>query len=429
MIFERRAIITSVLNLRHLSSNAKSKDIPHTAIGGCHYPHDDWTNVSTKILSYVGRNIHLQNNHPLSLIRQRIVQFFHKTFIGRTGNAVFSIYDNLNPIVTVEENFDSLLIPVDHPSRKKSDCYYLNQNHLLRAHTTAHQARLMSMGLNNFLIVGDVYRRDEIDSTHYPVFHQVDAVRLRTAQDLFPLDASILSVFDKGVERTEETQEHYNKEISCLMINEMKKTLEMMASELFGKDVKTRWVSAYFPFTHPSFELEILHHDKWMEVLGCGLIEQKILKTAGAVNHIGWAFGLGLERLAMHLYEIPDIRLFWSEDLGFLSQFNVEDPRTPIKYKPVSIYPPCSNDISFWLPQDAPFASNDFYDLVRNIGGDLIEQVNLIDEFTSPKKKMTSHCYRIVYRHMERTLTQEEVNVIHKDIEKTAVNELKVTIR
>jgi phenylalanyl-tRNA synthetase alpha chain len=78
----------------------------------------------------------------------------------------------------VKQNFDNLLIPPGHESRKKSDCYYINRDYLLRAHTTAHQSELIRMGLNNFLIVGDVYRRDETDSTHYPVFHQVDAVRL-----------------------------------------------------------------------------------------------------------------------------------------------------------------------------------------------------------------------------------------------------------
>jgi phenylalanyl-tRNA synthetase alpha chain len=88
------------------------------------------------------------------------------------------VYDDLDPIVSVKQNFDSLFIPTDHQSRKKSDCYYINCDYLLRAHATAHQSELIGMGLNNFLVVGDVYRRDEIDSTHYPVFHQVDAVRL-----------------------------------------------------------------------------------------------------------------------------------------------------------------------------------------------------------------------------------------------------------
>lgn len=93
----------------------------------------------------------------------------------------------------------------------------------------------------------------------------------------------------------------------------------------------------YFPFTHPSWELEVLYGDKWLEILGCGIMRQEILQRSGVVDRIGWAFGLGLERLAMCLYDIPDIRLFWSNDTGFLNQFKVNDPDTPIKYKVKSI--------------------------------------------------------------------------------------------
>ena len=156
-----------------------------------------------------------------------------------------------------------------------------------------------------------------------------------------------------------------------------------------------------------------------MEVLGCGIVEQEILFNAGAQDKLGFAFGLGLERLAMILYEIPDIRLFWSKDSGLLSQFVTNDPKKKIIYRPISKYPQCSNDISFWLPeskQSDVYSRNDFYDLVRSIGGDIIEQVELIDEFYHPKKKRNSHCYRITYRHMEKSLTQEEVNIIHSQI-------------
>lgn len=99
--------------------------------------------------------------------------------------------------------------------------------------------------------------------------------------------------------------------------------------------------------------------------------------------------------------------------------------------KPVSVYPQCKNDISFWLPENHQysFSSNDFYDLVREIGGDLIEQVILLDQFENPKNKKTSHCYRIIYRSMERTLTQNEVNDIHKKIEQKVVENLGVKIR
>eukprot|EP00063_Salmo_salar_P038229 XP_014013064.1 PREDICTED: phenylalanine--tRNA ligase, mitochondrial-like [Salmo salar] len=177
----------------------------------------------------------------------------------------------------------------------------------------------------------------------------------------------------------------------------------------------------------------------------------------GASNKIGWAFGLGLERLAMVLYGIPDIRLFWSQDDRFLKQFCLPSINDPVTFQPLSKYPPLINDISFWLPAEG-YTENDFYDLVRSIGGDLVEKVTLVDQFTHPKcrclirrglqgtdkinadpvamkerlarrKSRTqkhSHCYRITYRHMERTLTQEEVRVLHASIEHTAEQELGV---
>ncbi|XP_025833844.1 probable phenylalanine--tRNA ligase, mitochondrial [Agrilus planipennis] len=214
------------------------------------------------------------------------------------------------------------------------------------------------------------------------------------------------------------------------MEHELKNTLEGLAKTLFGSDIRFRWTDSTFPFTQPSWELEVHYNNQWLELLGCGILQQPILYRAGVLNKIGWAFGLGLERVAMCIYQIPDIRLFWSQDSGFLSQFKTSDPNAKIIYKPVSQYPQCINDISFWLPDDAQeFSSNDFYDIVRSIGGDIIEQVSLVDEFFHPKTKKTSHCYRIVYRHMERTLTQAEVNQVHKKIAMQATKSLGVTVR
>lgn len=141
------------------------------------YESDDYTNLTPKILSYVGRNVHLQKNHPLSIVRQRITNYFYGEYTSPKGTPLFSVHDRLSPIVTTRQNFDSLLIPENHPSRAKSDCYYVNREYLLRAHCTAHQVELLRSGLDNFLVIGDVYRRDEIDSTHFPVFHQVRASR------------------------------------------------------------------------------------------------------------------------------------------------------------------------------------------------------------------------------------------------------------
>ncbi|XP_034825925.1 probable phenylalanine--tRNA ligase, mitochondrial [Maniola hyperantus] len=431
------------LYLRFINKNYSTapKSLATVNVNGKEYRTDDYTNITSKISSYINRNLHLKKDNPLSLVRQRIVNYFYGSFT-HGGNPSFSVYDNLSPIVTSRQNFDDLLIPEDHPSRAKSDCYYINSSTLLRAHMTAHQSELLRAGLDNFLMIGDVYRRDEIDSTHFPVFHQIDAVRLQRKYDLFENHPD-LDIFEPSFDPSNPhtytnsisnptKQSCHTLEATKLMEGQLKNHLIGMVKVLFGDDIKCRWVNAYFPFTHPSWELEIYYENNWMEVLGCGIMRNEILANAGPNNSIAYAFGLGLERLAMVLYKIPDIRLLWSTDSGFLSQFQDKDVNASIEYKPVSSYPQCTNDLSFWLPPTLTidtFMSNDFYDLVRDIGGDVVEQVKLKDKFVHPKTNKHSLCYSIVYRHLERTLTQAEVNKIHEEIASAAVSTFNVVIR
>ena len=145
-----------------------------------------------------------------------------------------------------------------------------------------------------------------------------------------------------------------------MVSNHLQSKLETMIRSVFG-DVEVRWVDAYFPFTDPSYEMEIYFQDEWLEVLGCGVIEQDILRKAGRGDEIGWAFGLGLERLAMVLYGIPDIRLFWSQDPRFLKQF--DSGSKDIKFQSFSKYPPCLKDVSFWITPE--FHENDIHDAAR----------------------------------------------------------------
>ncbi|GAB0090058.1 Phenylalanyl-tRNA synthetase [Sergentomyia squamirostris] len=390
------------------------------------YRADEWTNVNPKILSFLERKIHLQEHHPLSIVREKIVKYFGEKYRNSRGNPLFSVYDSLSPIVSVRENFDSLLIPEDHPSRDKSQSYYLNKEFMLRAHTTVHQAELITSGLDNFLMVGDVYRRDEINSTHYPVFHQLDAVRIHTTKSL---EIPIIEV--SGREEPKNRQACHTLEAVERVEKELKDTLVGLVLAIFGDKIEYRWVDQYFPFTHPSWELEIFYRDDWLEILGCGIMRNAILQRCGHTNAIGYAFGLGLERLAMALYQIPDIRLFWSRDSGFLNQFTGNMPPGKV-YKAVSVFPQCSNDLSFWLPGQTgaeSFDANDLYDVVRSVGGDVVEQVHLQDQFKHPKTGRTSLCFRIIYRHMERTLTQAEVNGIHRRIAENLVEKFNIEIR
>ena len=129
-----------------------------------------------------------------------------------------------------------------------------------------------------------------------------------------------------------------------------------------------RWRNDYFPFTDPSFELEVKFNGDWLEVLGCGVIHDEVLENSGLSStegNVGWAFGLGLERLAMILFSIPDIRLFWSTDDRFTSQFTDGVVK---KFIPYSKYPECYKDVSFWLPESEDnknaFHPNDVYEVL-----------------------------------------------------------------
>uniref|UniRef100_A0A8B9WQK5 phenylalanine--tRNA ligase n=1 Tax=Bos mutus grunniens TaxID=30521 RepID=A0A8B9WQK5_BOSMU len=301
---------------------------------GKSYPQDDYSNLTRKVLSKVGRNLHNQPQHPLWLLKERVKQHFYAQYPGRAGTPLFSVYDDLSPVVTTWQNFDSLLIPADHPSRKKGDNYFLNATHMLRAHTSAHQWDLLRAGLDAFLVVGDVYRRDQIDAQHYPVFHQLEAVRLFSRHQLFAgiKDGENLQLFEQS-SRSAHKQETHTLEATKLVEFDLKQTLTRLMTHIFGDGLDVRWVDCYFPFTHPSFEMEINFHGEWLEVLGCGVMEQQLVNSAGAQDRMGWAFGLGLERLAMILYDIPDIRLFWSQDERFLKQFRVPDINQKVTFQ------------------------------------------------------------------------------------------------
>lgn len=398
------------------------------------------TNVTPTIVELVGRNLHLVPQHPVNLIKQRVVHHFQQTYTTRTGTPRYTHLDDIPPVVTTEQNFSSLLIPENHISRSKKDNYYINSDTMLRAHTSAHQRDFIRMGFDRFLVTGDVYRRDEIDQSHYPAFHQMEGVLLLTREELFEKCSSdskeSLKLFEEeGSEMYTETEDKQRMHtIDAVKMTEfnLKETVVRLVRDLFGSNIEYRWNSCYFPFTHPSYELEVKFKGEWMEVLGSGIMRQEILTNGGVHNKIGWAFGLGLDRLAMFLFGIPDIRLLWSRDERFISQFAsvAINPATNVTFVPYSKYPPCFKDISFWLPDNSEgFNGNDFCDVVRSVAGNLVEKVQLIDEYVHPQTSRVSHCYRVTYRSMDRTLTNEEVNSLHNAIRETSTEELGIELR
>ena len=182
-------------------------------------------NVTPYIANLVGRGLHKQADHPLGIIKDKIEGYF-KSLDG-VGGVTWEVADSLDPLVRAQECFDDLLIPQDHPGRKPSDTYYVTRDGgrevssstdtLLRTHTSAHQTTLMREGREAFLCTGDVYRRDEIDASHFPVFHQMEGVKL----------------FDPALVGGEMTKEEWLASPGCQLIaDDLKKTLEGMCDHL-----------------------------------------------------------------------------------------------------------------------------------------------------------------------------------------------------
>lgn len=429
--------------------------LPPIDLLGKSYERDAWFNIPSTIRAVLDRRLHIQPNHPIALTRMIIESQF--------PSPTYKHYNTFSPIVSTYQNFDSLGFPLDHPGRSKKDTYYVNKDTVLRTHTSAHQTDVFRANESKgFLISADVYRRDAIDRSHYPVFHQMEGAHVwdrRTVPDgnvaaavwkdfaALPFHSMVIEDPNPPVHpKRNPLQSDHTAEEAEAVATHLKRSLELVVIEIFSRakqaasptdsnsnpdPLKVRWVEASFPFTSPSWELEIYWRGKWLEVLGCGVVKQAILKDADVPDQIGWAFGIGLERIAMLLFDIPDIRWFWSTDKRFWKQFqgfadNLDDLK---QFVPFSSHPVCYKDVAFWLPNPSSFHENDIMEIVRGIAGDLVEDVQLIDDFTHPQTGRKSMCYRINYRSLERTIPNTEANELQAIVEKEIVEKLGVEIR
>lgn len=308
-------------------------------------------------------------------------------------------------IVPTRILFDLFNMPPGHPARSKSDTYYVDENHVLITHDTVmwhyyfeQEAVKEKMAKGEDLGVicyAKVYRKDEIDRHHMNVFHQFGGLYL--------------------------TRDEKRK----VALDDLKNVLGDVAKIIFGSEVEYNFTPEVFPYTDPSVEMNIKIKGEWVEMVGSGLPRKDVLKNFGVTGYNGWAFGFGLERLAMVSMNLPDIRLLWSDDPRVKRQLKLGQ-----KFKEVSKYPAVTRDISFVVGRD--FVPNDYFDLIRDLGGDLVEEVKLLDKYEDPEKfgaDRVSYTYRTVYRSMERTLTSEEVDKVHKEIEERTKKEFGALVR
>ena len=245
-------------------------------------------------ISIPGDPVPMGCEHPLSSTLERIIDIF----VGMG----FSVAEG--PEVEQDKyNFELLNLPKNHPARDAQDTFYFNENLLLRTHTSPVQARTMLSQKPPIRVIcpGRVYRADEVDATHSPVFSQCEGL-----------------VIDKGI----------------TMAN-LKGTLDAFAHQMYGEGIRTRFRPSFFPFTEPSAEVDvtcaackgegcrICKGTGWIEILGAGMVNPKVLEMCGIDPDVytGFAFGIGIERVTNLKYNVPDMRLLFENDLRFLAQF------------------------------------------------------------------------------------------------------------
>ena len=236
----------------------------------------------------------LGHRHPNTIAREEV----ERIFVGMGYEVVEG------PEVEYDEyNFEKLNIPENHPAKDEQDTFYINNNILLRTQTSSVQARIMEKGKLPIRIIspGRVFRSDEVDATHSPSFHQIEGL-----------------VVDEHV-----------------TMADLKGTLAEFARELFGPDTKVKFRPHHFPFTEPSAEVDVTcfkcggkgcrfcKGEGWIEILGCGMVHPHVFELCGIdpEKYTGFAFGVGLERIALLKYEIDDMRLLYENDIRFLKQF------------------------------------------------------------------------------------------------------------
>ncbi|KAK1937505.1 putative phenylalanine-tRNA ligase [Babesia divergens] len=481
----------------------------------------------------MSRRLDTDKENPIGVASQLIKEFFldpEQSFNKFGPN--FSYIAFGSEAVTVRDNFDELQVPLNHVSREPSDNFYLSTEYVtgfatqkaekhpyilrdvkdgiytkdlidkmdlelqhsfhtvLPTHTTSHLPHLLRRGIRRAIYSGQVFRRDAIDSKHYPVFHQLDGFMLFSREDLEMMRKSQSQNDDDLImEHLKQTLEGLvNHLLSCVADSEKglssvrlgpivgspcgvvdnnaldncgsKSVLSMPDDVMRHRNVSAphskglmSWNSdTTFPFTDPSLELYLKLNDECIEVLGCGKLKNIIISNnfpksdVGDTSHVtkisvghddivgGWAFGIGLERLVMTLCGITDIRQFWELDERFLRQYrnSYRLGVLPI-FKAYSRNPPVSRDVSFYVDDATDskkmFNEPDFIDILETLCREYVEDVSHLSTYVHPTTGRKSLCYRVTYRAMGENLTNAFVNQLHQKALDRMVEAFNIELR
>lgn len=275
-MLNRKFVTQSILPcVRFYSPSSAKPKKPKLLIQRTTYDTDDWTNISARFEPFVGADLFKTKKHPLRLAQEEIVAFFQKC------DAELPIFKDLNPI---ESN---------KSADKEPNTFYVNRELMLRTHTINRTIKLLKSH-DDFVMVVDLYRKCQMDAGHFPAFHRVNFVRT------FDCDAQRDKIHLKDEQQT---------------------TLIALAKHMVGSDVKYRWTDANSASTEQSWMFEIFHNDEWQRISSGGLIRAEIFEKSERPNTVGWEIAINLDRFAMILYNIFDIRQLWNASPSFLHQF------------------------------------------------------------------------------------------------------------
>lgn len=389
--------------------------------------------LSQKQKAYLQRIMRVHNMPNLIKTKWNPVSMVSESIIYSNYFKWFDIV-NTPEVVNEYDTFDLFNFPSDHVARRTSDSYFvkkdeenLKESMLLRPHTSVMwkyvienlkwKEILDEWGEIKVLSSWKVYRVDDVDPTHHECFHQIDWLKIT------------------------------DKEKEVITQDTLKDVLKNIIYSIFWENIEYRFNVDTFPYTQESLEVEVMFNWKWLEVLWAWIVHPSVMDSLwiDSEKYNWWAFWFGIERLAMALKKIPDIRLFWSEDERVTKQWwNYED------YKEVSNLPPVYKDISFIVPKDK-FQRDDFesdksweleleneadlFDIawiVRDVAWDLVEELKITDMFENEKKfwpDNKSVSVRITFRSLERTLTNEEINIMYFKIRENIETELNYELR